>query len=163
MTRYKVYEVIERTTQKGDTLKKLVLQGEGKQYPDKNVTMWNDHPLFETIAAGQEIEADIQVRDSNTPNPRGGFYKDKTLLRPGQQPLQPKTNVTPYASPDRLFNVLQLEVIPRLDRILAWQDRRDVLDGIEPAKKDPVGLDPDKIESAFNGAGDEDIMNSSPF
>lgn len=52
MSRYKVYESEDRMTPNGKALKKLVLQGEGKQYPDKSVTMWADHPLFEETVVG---------------------------------------------------------------------------------------------------------------
>jgi len=79
MTKYKVYECELKVTQTGKELKKLILQGEGKQYPDKNVTMWSDHPLFQTIAVGQEHELDLDIKDSKVPNPHGGFYKNKTV------------------------------------------------------------------------------------
>lgn len=36
----------------------------------------------------------------------------------------------------RAVNMLTFEVLPKLDKILAWQDRRDVLDGVEPEKKE---------------------------
>ena len=62
MTQYKVYELEDKTTATGKTLKKLVLQGEGKQYPDKNVTMWSDHPLFDSVAVEQSIDVELYVK-----------------------------------------------------------------------------------------------------
>lgn len=84
MKTYKVFDVEDKKTASGKGLKKLVLQADGDQYPTKNVTMWEDHPLYETIAAGQEHALDVEVKDSSTPNPHGGFYKDRTVLKPGQ-------------------------------------------------------------------------------
>lgn len=61
----------------------------------------------------------------------------------------------------RVINLITFEIVPRLDRILAWQDRRDVLDGVEPEKKkEPENSDPDAIDRAFEQA---DPTNSSPF
>lgn len=80
---YKIYECESKTTASGKELKKLVLQGEGKQYPDKNVTMWSDHPLFATVAVGQTIDVELDIQDSTTPNPLGGFYKNKTVKKSG--------------------------------------------------------------------------------
>ena len=45
--------------------------------------MWSDHPLFGTIAPGQEHQLELDEKDGN-PNPNGGFYKDRTVLKPGQ-------------------------------------------------------------------------------
>lgn len=130
--KYKVYECEERATRNGGTLKKLVLQGEGKSYPDKNVTMWSDHPLYADIAVGQEIDVELEVKDSKTQNPKGGFYKDKTVLKPGVKPVAP-----PQSSDlgPRVQNMLTFEVIPRLDKILAWQDRAEKYLGMEVEKK----------------------------
>lgn len=151
MAKMKIYECEEREMKNGGVMKKLVVQVEGKQYTDKGVTVWSDHPLFATLAAGMEIEGEIEVKDSQTPNPKGGFYKNRTLLKPGQVPAAPHQ---PFTNTDRIFNVIQLDVIPKLQRILAWQDRRDVLDGIEKPKKE--------IEMPDFGEND-DPMASSPF
>lgn len=134
--KYKVYEIEEKVTATGKEMKKLVLQGEGKQYPDKGVTMWSDHPLFTTIASGQTIEAEIQVTDSKTPNPHGGFYKNKVLLKESGV----GSKVAVGGSSGRVENLLEFEIKPLLYKILAWQDRRDKLDGIEDgaSKEDDV-------------------------
>lgn len=79
MARFKIYEVEEKVTQTGKKLKKLVVQGEGKQYPDKFVTMWENDPLYTKVVPGAEVEAELEIKDSTTPNPHGGFYKNKTL------------------------------------------------------------------------------------
>lgn len=125
MSKFKVFDVDHKTTASGIELKKLILQGEGKQYPDKNVTMWSDHPLFSTIAAGQDIEAELEVKDSQTPNPKGSFYKNKTLLKPGQTPSQaaPPASTTDWGS--RTHNTLELKVIPMLQMIMARLDRME--------------------------------------
>lgn len=136
MTKFKVYEVDARMTGTGKELKKLVLQGEGKQYPDKNVTMWSDHPLFNEIAPGQEIEAELLVEESKTPNPKGGFYKNKTLLKPGQSAPAP----LPAGTGDnaRLENAINLKLIPAITRIEAALDRLEKVTGFlagdEPKK-----------------------------
>lgn len=89
--KFKVYEVEHKVTPTGKELKKLVLQREGAQYPDKNVTMWSDHPAFATVAPGQEIEGDLDIKESTVPNPHGGFYKNKTLYPAGKSPAPVNT------------------------------------------------------------------------
>lgn len=163
MAKLKIYECEEREMRNGGVMKKAVIQVEGRQYPDKNVTIWSDHPLYHDIAAGAEIEGEIEVKDSGRPNPKGGTYKDKTLLKPGQAPRTPKEDGNRFTVGNaEIKNYLELRIEPLLQKILAWQDRRDVLDGIEKPKP-PAGLDPDAIEAAFNGTSEEDITASSPF
>lgn len=86
MKSYEVYKIEETTTNSGKKLKRLVLQGDGDQYPMKNVTIWEDNPLFDTLIVGEKYELNIEVKDSNQPNPHGGFYKNRTVLKPGQVP-----------------------------------------------------------------------------
>ncbi len=117
---YKVYEVDEKMTRTGKAMKKLVLQGEGKQYLDKNVTMWADHPLFEDTVPGETIDVDLDIRDSATPNPKGGFYKDKTVLKPGFAPKAAEKapqHTQPDSQDSRIMNALTLKVIPLLENI----------------------------------------------
>jgi len=111
MAQYRVYEIEDKTTSTGKALKKLVLQGIGKQYPDKNVTMWADHPLFEEIAAGQTIDVELEIKDG-APNPKGGFYKNKTVLKPGQAMRAPQD-----ALESRSMNAINLKVLPILEAI----------------------------------------------
>ena len=82
--KYKVYEVeVKGFNKDGEakTMKSLVLQREGAQYPTKNVAMWSDHPLYATIATGQEHELTLIEKDSQTPNPHkaGTFYKNRSV------------------------------------------------------------------------------------
>lgn len=154
MAKYKVYEIEERVTATGKELKKLVLQGEGKQYPDKGVTMWSDHPLFTTIAAGQTIEAEIQVTDSKTPNPHGGFYKNKVLLKESgvgsKAPSQTAENA-------RGSNVIDFKLLPVVTRLEAALDRLERVTGYvagEVQKEDDV---------IIPFADDEVMTKNSPF
>ena len=142
MAKFKVFDVEHKTTASGIELKKLILQGEGKQYPDKNVTMWSDHPLFDTIAAGQDIEAELEIKDSQTPNPKGGYYKNKTLLKPGQTAAPtPPASTTDWGS--RVHNSIELKVLPALQLILARLDRLDaVIDGTEPPAHSEIPATP---------------------
>lgn len=152
--KYKVYEIEERVTSTGKELKKLVLQGEGKQYPDKGVTMWSDHPLFTTIATGQTIEAEIQVTDSKTPNPHGGFYKNKVLLK--------ESNVGAKTSPEtglnaRTSNVVDFKLLPVVTRLEAALDRLEKVTGFlagEVQKEDDV---------IIPFADDDAMSKNSPF
>lgn len=118
--KYKVYECEDKTTTTGKALKKLVLQGEGKQYPDKNVTMWANHPLFEEIAAGQTIDVELDVKDSKEPNPHGGFYKNKTVID-ASRPVSttnphPTTNSPLTPNGDRLANLIEFKILPLLEQ-----------------------------------------------
>ncbi len=118
--KYKVYECEEKLTATGKALKKLVLQGEGKQYPDKNVTMWADHPLFEDTVVGITIDVELDVKDSTAPNPHGGFYKNKTVINTqGRQrdaePQAAQENNSPNNA--EIKNLLTFKVIPQLEAI----------------------------------------------
>lgn len=117
---YKVYECEEIMTSTGKALKKLVLQGEGKQYPDKNVTMWADHPLYEDTVAGQTIDVELDVKDSTTPNPKGGFYKNKTVKKDNTPTPLKRADQGPAASnaaTQELKNILTLQIMPLLQGI----------------------------------------------
>lgn len=116
---YKVFDVEEKVTQTGKSLKKLTLQGEGKQYPDKNVTMWSDHPLFANIAAGQKIDVELDIKDSTVPNPHGGFYKNKTVIGPkGGSKASANAPQSPQSDGSaRVVNMIEFKVIPQLEAI----------------------------------------------
>lgn len=114
---YKVYEVEAKVTPNGKHLKKLVLQGEGKQYPDKMVTMWSDHPLFGSVAVGQTIDVELDVKDSTKPNPRGGFYKNKTVLNSASKTPQNAPGAMPDGDVARVMNALNFKVLPVLEAI----------------------------------------------
>ena len=80
MALLKVYEVAEKVTRTGKPLKKCVIQEEGKQYPHKNVTVWQDHPDYDKIKPGFETTRSwVEVKDSDVKNPHGGYYKNRTL------------------------------------------------------------------------------------
>lgn len=153
--KFKVYECELKVTATGKELKKLVLQGEGKQYPDKGVTMWSDHPLFETVAAGHEIDVELEIKDSNTPNPKGGFYKNKTVLKPGQTPQAP-------VSPQQAENTSLALQVSRLENMINFKlqgaiDRLEKLGGFMAGEKPKDDFQmPDFGES-------KDVTESSPF
>ena len=94
MKTYKVYEAEQKTTTTGKQLKKLVLQGEGMQYPMKNVTIWGDNPLFAQAVAGGTITCDILESDSGNLNPKSGKnYVNRTVANPDNPtPVEPNTN-----------------------------------------------------------------------
>lgn len=114
--KYKVYEVEDKMTNTGKALKKLTLQGDGKQYPDKNVTMWADHPLFEDIAAGQTVDIELDVQDGAS-NPKGGVYKNKTVKKEVDAPKSDRGPATKDAGSAEIKNILQLKIIPMLESI----------------------------------------------
>lgn len=141
--KYAVYAVEASTTKTGKSLKKLVLQGEGKQYPDKNVTMWSDHPLFNSIAPGQGIDVELDVKDSTVPNPHGGFYKNKTVIGRSDSPAVERAKEdSPAISVSQLFNLVNLKVLPTLDRIERMMDKLgEAMDPNNPSTKIDRALD----------------------
>lgn len=148
MAKYKVYECEAKVTGNGKELKKLVLQGEGKQYPDKNVTMWPNHPLYAEVAAGQTIDVEIDIQDSKTPNPKGGFYKNKTVINQtgAQQANMSNPNPTSYpqVGSDKIEQVLnylaalRVDVTKILGIIEAQRKANDMLDTPEDDFQEPT-------------------------
>ena len=134
--KYKVYEAetIQFKSGKGE-LKKLVLQSEAQQYPMKNVTMWSDHPLYETVAPGQEIDVEVETKDSDRENPKGGFYKDRTVMKPGQVPEQGVQQMR-----------TDTNVAQRLDAVVASLKRIEDHLGCTPEKKELYPADPNVEE-----------------
>ncbi len=144
---YKVYECEESTTKTGKSLKKLVLQGDGKQYPDKNVTMWSDHPLFNVVAVGHTIDVELDIKDSTVPNPHGGFYKNKTVIGRSETLAAVRAQTeSPTITITQLYNLMNLKVMSKLDRIERLVERS-------------MGLDPQAIDDAVN----EVTSSDSPF
>lgn len=83
MQEFKVYEAEEKTTQSGKTLKKLVLQKDGLQYPFKNVTIWGDNPLYAQAVPGATITCDLLEKDSENINPNSGKpYVNRSVANP---------------------------------------------------------------------------------
>lgn len=157
---YKVYEMEDKVTPNGKTLKKLVLQGTGKQYPDKNVTMWADHPLFEDLVIGQKIDVELDVKESTTPNPHGGFYKNKTVIgprgaaKPSQTPKMPATDTLE----SRSMNALTLKVLPLLEAI---HGRLGLLMKAQGIKVDDAKIEyPEHTPTAFD---EIDLTDKPPF
>lgn len=149
MSKYECYKVEEKVSAKGNAYKKLVLQEEGSQYPVKGVTMFASHPLFEEIGAGQTVELDIETKDSETPNPHGGFYKNRTVLNPNQAP-NPKSNPAPKSethdiSNAEVKNAITLGVMPLLQEI------HKEIAAISGRQERQLGLSPKAIDDAFNG------------
>lgn len=83
MKELKVYEAEVKTTKTGKTLKKLVLQEEGKQYPYKNVTIWEDNPLYAQAVSGATLSCEILEKDSQNINPNTGKpYIERSVANP---------------------------------------------------------------------------------
>lgn len=107
MQEYKVYECEEKTTQSGKTLKKLVLQREGAQWPIKNVTMWDDHPEYKDTQAGGILTCDLIEKDSDTINPNSGKpYINRTVAKPGQVSPQQQIQQLDSGKIDRMFYMI---------------------------------------------------------
>lgn len=157
---YKVYESEDKISAKGNAYKKLVLQAPDEKFPLKNVTMFASHPLFEEIAPGQTVELEIETKDSDTPNPHGGFYKNRTVLNPGQtaqtQTKASQANKDPNTGFNvgnaELKNLIKLEIAPILNKIY-----REVI-AISARQERQMGLVPGAIDEAIDNAAD-----SSPF
>lgn len=84
MAKLNFYEVEEREVQvKGapKKVKKCVIQEDGKQYPYKNVTVWEDYPEYAGVQAGAKFDHSyVDARDSDQINPNSGKpYKNYTL------------------------------------------------------------------------------------
>lgn len=124
----KVYEVTDATTRSGKNLKRLVLQQEGSQYPDKNVTMWEDHPLFNSIAPGQEHVLSIKVEDSTTPNPHGGFYKNKTVLKTGEKSSAEVAQMRVNTNQMQVLQAINRKLDLIMDKLEVTDNRQEIED-----------------------------------
>lgn len=152
MKSYKIYEVDDKISAKGNAYKKLVLQEPGAQYPLKNVTMFVSHPLFEDIAVGQTVELDVEVKDSPTPNPKGGFYKNRTVLSPGQTHQKPdQSPALNNPATAELKNILMFKVIPLLQGL-----SKDVAIMTEKMKMNPPYPDMDETNDS-GGITENDV------
>lgn len=107
MQEYKVYEAEEKTTQSGKTLKKLVLQKEGAQWPIKNVTIWSDNPLYDQAVSGGTIVCDLLEKDSENINPNSGKpYKNRTVANPERQVATQQLNDINTGKIDQIFSMV---------------------------------------------------------
>lgn len=82
MPTLKIYEVEEKQLRNGKTIKKCVIQEEGKQYPYKNVTVWDNYPEYAGVQAGAVFtHSRINVTEQEgTRNPNNGKpYNNYTL------------------------------------------------------------------------------------
>ena len=133
MQEYKIYEVDEKTTQSGKTLKKLVLQKEGAQWPIKNVTMWNDHPDWEKAVAGGTLTCDLLEKNSDQINPNSGKpYINRTVAKPGQisAPQQMDSGKI-----DRMFYMvgeIYKHVVPKDEKPRAVEEAQELEPGDVP-------------------------------
>ena len=61
---------------------KLELSQEGKQYPIKNVTLWNDHPRYAEFVAGIELDFEIYEKPGTNINPKTNQpYMDRSVSK----------------------------------------------------------------------------------
>lgn len=76
-----IIEAEEKVTKTGKKLKKLHLLVEGKQYPYKGVTAWEDSaPDYDKLAGGYKLQADLFEKEGTNTNPHTGKpYKERTL------------------------------------------------------------------------------------
>lgn len=157
MSEYQIFFTEDRVTPNGKKLKKLTIQGKGKQYPEKNITMWANHPLYATITAGQMLDLEIESKDSDKPNPHGGFYKNKTVLMPNTPPNAPQSPQNEI--PARTNNIIEFKILPILDRHTAILKMLAQAAGI---KVDGGKADYPEMNETNDASGlDED--NSNPF
>lgn len=69
--------------------KKLELDEEGKQFPIKNVTIWNDHPRFNEFVPGATLDFEIYEKPSANINPKTGQpYMDRSVSKYTSQKAQ---------------------------------------------------------------------------
>lgn len=113
---YDIFKVEDQTTRTGKQLKRLIIQKDGDQYPMKNVTMWNDHPLFNSIQAGQTHNFEIYESDSGVPNPKapGRNYLNRTVSNPNSSQ---STQTQAKASQNQ--NITELAIKTHIDRQVA--------------------------------------------
>lgn len=147
MQEYKVYEVEAKTTQSGKNLKKLVLQKEGAQYPLKNVTIWEDNPLFEKAVAGETITCEILEKDSGNPNPNapGKNYINRTVANPNR-PATPTTNTNEMGIKthiDQKFDALKRDLKIIADHL--GVEAPQVSTPVPPVVEDAQKIDPEDI------------------
>jgi len=137
----KVYEVEERFIEKlNKNVKKLVIQKEGLQYPFRNVSAWQDLPIYNELVAGYQIPDgyDIFEKDGKNINPKSGKpYKERTLVA--------KENAgkdTRGSFEEKALTALG-QINFKLDRLLSKDDVKQAADSIEYPEED--GIDASEI------------------
>ena len=109
MSKFKVIDVEEQTTTGGKELKKLTLLPEGQQNTEPRVTMWSDHPDFNSVVAGGEVSGVLEKKDSGIPIPEhpGKNYINRTLLPEGSVSSPTLLNSKMEANIDEILAILQ--------------------------------------------------------
>ena len=77
-------------------IKKCVIKEEGKEYPHQRVTVWTELPIYDAVRDGYDVPEGyyVEVVDSKDKNPRGGFYKNRTLKEGNPQAEQSGDKLT---------------------------------------------------------------------
>jgi hypothetical protein len=132
-----IYECEEKATTTGKKLKKVTLQMEGKQYPYKFVTVWENHPEYDKIAPGFKLQGELQEKDAEKINPNTNKpYKNRTL--------QPLTNPNGTTIPPQDHTIG-----PRLTSLENWAKTQGYATEAAPAAEQPDypsdEIDPDSI------------------
>jgi len=96
---YEVLKIEERTWEKEgetQTMKSLMLEKEGSQFPTKNVALWSSHPDYGTVELGKKYNWKLEEKESATPNPHrpGTFFKNRSVINPNEAKAQ-TTQETP--------------------------------------------------------------------
>ena len=133
---------------------KLELSQEGKQYPIKNVTLWNDHPRYNEFVAGKELEFELYEKDSANINPNtNAHYKDRSVSKfdtPQQSAPTSDMGVKTHIDRSTAAIMAQLKVI------------QDGLNIPNPPEK-IAGTSVNYPESATSNGSGEITENDVPF
>ncbi len=125
MPTFKIWEIEHKSTATGQKLATLVLNDPTKQYPYRNVTVWEDFPGFATLVAGGEVEGQLKEEESENINPKSGKpYINRTLVAMSAF-VSPKT-----APQGNLGNEIR-SIHTKLDKILAKLDTDTVKKELE--------------------------------
>ena len=84
---YEVLKIEERSWEKDgetNTMKSLMLEKEGSQYPTKNVALWSSHPDYNDVELGKKYDWKLDEKESTTKNPHGGYYKNRSVVNPNE-------------------------------------------------------------------------------
>jgi hypothetical protein len=135
---------------------KLELSQEGKNYPIKNVTLWNDHPRYAEFAAGKELDFEIYEKDSGNPNPNkpGSNYIDRSVSKYDTPQKKDNAPVTEMA----IKTHVSQEIAPVKEALRAIIDHL----GIEkPVENVPGTSVPYPTE--MHGDSSTSVEDSTPF
>lgn len=141
---FEVLKAEESITKTGKRLKRLMLEQEGKQYPIKNVTVWEDFDGFDDIHPGTKVSGDLLEKDSGTPNPYapGKNYINRTLVA--------AKNPNGTTAPTGQGNIALESRLKRLeDKVFGQAETTPVVEYPENKGPIPFADDIDPLDSPF--------------